>query len=319
MLSRLRHALPLLAALLALTALIFAPAAAKTSARAGLALCAEMLVPSLLPFFILSGLLRRMGLPFLLGRVAEPLTLRLFGLSGAGASALLMGLTGGYPLGAAMLGDLVRDGGMKKEEAERALCFCNNSGPAFLIGAAGTGVFHDRRIGLLLYVTHVLAAFIVGVLLAPRRGEDAVHVSVHIRSVTLAEELPSAIRDAVDAMLTVCGFAVFFSVLTGLLDAGGVLTSASLWLSGAIAASPQAARAFLTGILELGSGIGGMTGLPLLPEHTALAAFLIGFGGLSVHCQTAAVLAGTGVSLKKHFWARILQGMLAAGMMLAVG
>ena len=319
MMSRLRRALPLLASMLALTALMLAPEAAKTSARAGLRLCAEMLVPSLLPFFILSGLLRRMGLPFLLGRIAEPLTLRLFGLSGAGASAMLLGLTGGYPLGAAMLGDLVRDGLMTKEEAGRALGFCNNSGPAFLIGAAGTGVFHDRRIGLLLYVTHVLAALVVGVLLAPRRSADAAHAPVHIRSVTLAEALPSAIRDAVDAMLTVCGFAVFFSVLTGLLDADGLLTSVSAWFSGAITTSPQASRAFLTGLLELGSGIGAMRGIPLLPEHTALAAFLIGFGGLSVHCQTAAVLTGTGIPLKKHFWARILHGLLAAGMMLAVG
>ena len=143
-------------------------------------------------------------------------------------------------------------------------------------------------------------------------------MNVHIRSLSVAQALPQAVREAIDAMLTVCGFAVLFSVITGLIDAGGGLTAASGWLSAAIETSPQAARALLTGLLELGSGIGAMQGLPLLPEHTALAAFLIGFGGVSVHCQTAAVLAGTGVRLKKHFWARILHGLLAAGMMLAV-
>ena len=61
--ERLRRALPLLAALCALIALVLCPDAAASSARAGLKLCAEMLVPSLLPFFIVSGLLRLLGLP----------------------------------------------------------------------------------------------------------------------------------------------------------------------------------------------------------------------------------------------------------------
>ena len=50
--ERLRRALPLLAALCALIALVLCPDTAASSARAGLKLCAEMLVPSLLPFFI---------------------------------------------------------------------------------------------------------------------------------------------------------------------------------------------------------------------------------------------------------------------------
>ena len=316
--ERFRRYLPLGAACCALLALVLAPNAARQAAQAGLRLCAQMLAPSLLPFFIVAGLLRLLGLPFLLGRLAEPVTQRMFGLSGAGASALLLGLTGGYPLGAAMLGDLVRDGAMTREEAERALGFCNNSGPAFLIGAAGSGVFHDRTIGLLLYLTHVLAAVIVGLLLAPRRREAQEREEVHLRAVSLAQALPEAVRGAVDATLTVCAFAVTFSVVTGMLDACGALGAAGAWLAGAIETCPQAARALLTGMLELGSGVGAMQGLPCLPEHTALAAFLIGFGGLSVHCQTAAALAGTGVRLKKHFWARMLHGMLAAGMMLAV-
>ena len=110
--NRLRRALPLLAAFCALLALVLCPDAAAQSARGGLKLCAEMLVPSLLPFFIVSGLLRLLGLPGVLGRAVEPVTLRLFGLSGAGASAMLLGLTGGYPLGAAAIGDLTRDGCM---------------------------------------------------------------------------------------------------------------------------------------------------------------------------------------------------------------
>mgnify|MGYP000796547076 CR=1 FL=1 len=86
--------------LLALGALLLCSQAALESARAGLNLCAQMIVPSLLPFFILSSLLQQLGLPGILGRWLSPVTQKLFGIGGAGASALLLGVTGGYPLGA---------------------------------------------------------------------------------------------------------------------------------------------------------------------------------------------------------------------------
>ena len=141
----------LAATLAALGALLLCSQAALESARAGLTLCAQMIVPSLLPFFILSSLLQQLGLPGILGRWLSPVTQRLFGIGGAGASALLLGVTGGYPLGADAVARLRRSGTLTREQAERALAFCNNSGPAFLVGAAGVGVFHSAGYGLLLY------------------------------------------------------------------------------------------------------------------------------------------------------------------------
>ena len=83
-------------------------------------------------------------------------------MDGACVSAFLLGILGGYPLGAATIGQLRADGAISREEGERALAFCSNTGPAFLIGAAGTGVFHSRSAGLLLCGAHVLAAVLVG-------------------------------------------------------------------------------------------------------------------------------------------------------------
>ena len=91
-------------------ALVFCPDAAADSARSGLRLCAEMLVPSLLPFFVVSGLLRAWGLPGVLARLLEPATARLWGVDAACVSAFLLGILGGYPLGAAMIGRLRADG-----------------------------------------------------------------------------------------------------------------------------------------------------------------------------------------------------------------
>ena len=75
------------------------------SSRYALTLCLNSIIPSLLPFFIVSILLNRLGLPYHLGKMLAPAARKLFSVSGAGASAFFIGITGGYPLGAAYIAD----------------------------------------------------------------------------------------------------------------------------------------------------------------------------------------------------------------------
>ena len=207
---------------------------------------------------------------------------------------------------------LRRSGALTREQAERALAFCNNSGPAFLVGAAGVGVFHGAGYGLLLYGVHVLSAVLVGMLFAPRSGGFEPEARSQIAAVSLAQALPEAVRSAVCAVLTVSGFVVTFSVVTGILDASGLLPALVGTLSARLGLELHFARALCTGVLELGTGIGAMQGLAPTPENLALAAFLIGWGGVSVHCQTAAVLAGTDIKSARHTVGRLLHGVISA-------
>ena len=71
-------------------------------------------------------------------------------------------------------------------------------------------------------------------------------------------------------------------------------------------------RAVLTGILELGCGIGAMEGAALTPVNLAACSFLIGFGGISVAMQTASVLAGTEIKISRHLAGRFLNACISA-------
>ena len=289
---------------------MFSGAAADGAVR-GLKVCAGVVVPSLFPFFVLSGVLNRLGLPEFFGRLAEPWARRLFGVSGAGATAFVIGLCGGYPLGAVNVAQLYSWGDVDREEAQRLLAFCNNSGPAFLIGAAGTGVFGSGGWGLLLYISHVLAAVTVGVIMRGKAGEGG-----RRERGSAVESLPAALSESVSTsvagMVKVCGFVVFFAAVTGMLEASGAFAA----LYGAMAArfglELHWCRSLLTGLLELGGGIGAMQGLSARPVNLALASFLIGWGGVSVHCQTMAALSGTGLSAARHTLGRLLCGIISA-------
>ena len=306
--------LSLLLVLAAFGVLLWAPAEAAEGARRGMSVCATVIVPSLLPFLVLSALLNALGFPQLLAQAAGGLMGALFGASGAAAAPLLLGLTGGYPVGAASVADLVRRGEIDENEGSRLLPFCNNTGPAFIIGAAGSGVFGSAAVGLLLYASHILAAVCVGVLFsvgAPRKQNETSRLTLAVRS--LASALPESVKGAVTAMLNICGFVVFFSVVTALLDALGVFSDAAGRLAVHAHLELRFARALLAGILELGSGISALRGLTAAPGNLALAGFLLGFGSLSVHCQTLAAVSGTNIKVSRHFAGRLLHGLLSAG------
>ncbi|MBO7739128.1 MAG: sporulation protein, partial [Oscillospiraceae bacterium] len=129
------------------SALVCFPAEAVEAASSGLKLCLDVIVPSLFPFFVISTLTVEMGLAEKMGRLIEPLMRKLFNVSGACASAFVLGFVGGYPVGAKTAIALYERGECSRREAERLLSFCNNSGPAFILGVVGAGVFSDNRVG----------------------------------------------------------------------------------------------------------------------------------------------------------------------------
>lgn len=286
----------------ALIALCFSGGTVLESARAALQLCAATILPSLFPFFVLSILLGRLGVPQRLGRRLAPLAGRLFGISGAGLTALPVGLLGGYPMGAACAAELLARGEIDREEAERLLLFVNNSGPAFLIGAVGAGVFGSARAGFLLYGAHAAAAVLTGFLWR-RPGGGALDAAAQPGE-AFAAAFPAAVRQAVSAALTVCGFVVCFSVLLGLFEHWGIPALLGI--------KTQERRALFFGLFEIGSAVGALRGLPPSPANLALAAGILGWGGLSVHCQTAALFADCEISLRRHTLGRLCSAFLSA-------
>ena len=158
-------------------------------------------------------------------------------------------------------------------------------------------MFGSARVGAYLYLIHITAAMAAGFLL---RGHRAVIGSTYHPPARpgLISAFLSAVQGAASAMGRVCAFVVFFLVLLSLTER----------LTGPL--PPWAA-----GFLELTNGV-----LRLSPTRTGFitAAALLGWGGLSVHCQTASVLDGTNVPLDRYFLGKALQSLLSALLAAAV-
>ena len=306
--------------LLGMTLLLFLfPAPCARGARDGLILCRDLLVPALFPFFVLSSLLIATGTA---GRLAGPLTRftrPCLGIGRAGTAALLLGLVGGYPVGLRTLAELRSRSACSLKEAGRAALFCNNCGPAFFIGAAGAGIFGSREAGLLLMAANGLAAMLLALGLRLACGtvpEDTALPKAEV--LPLAQVFADCVSGAFSSVLGVCAYVILFSVLSSLGEALGLLSL----IQGCLAPlfpGPQGAalsRSLTLGLLEISTGTAALKDAAGSFAALPLAAFLLGWGGWSVHGQSLTFLRQAGGGFGPYLAAKAVHGLLSAGVLL---
>lgn len=293
--------------------LVWFSAPARSGAAQGLALWGGILVPSLLPYFAAAGLLTRLGFIDAAGRRLAPAGKRLLGVGGTGCAVFFLGLSGGYPLGAAATAGAVRERRISPREGEWLLGFCDNTGPAFAVGALGTGVFGSAEWGLFLWGVHALAALFLGMLQRGREPAEAAPARP-VRPMAPGEALSASVAAAVSSLLGIGGYVVFFSALLSVGEELGFPGGAAALISRHTGWDASLCRAALIGSLELSGGVGAMAGMSVEPLSLALGAFLLGWGGLCVHLQAAAVTAGTGMRLTRRFRGKLCHGLLSAAL-----
>lgn len=308
--QRLQDAFVLCGFLLCGAGLLCYSKAVSAAMTQALALCVQVLLPSLFPFFVLSSMFISTGVIQRLSPRLEKPFQWLFGLPGSFGAALLLGAAGGYPVGAKTIATLYQQGQCSRRDAEKALRFCNNAGPAFLISAVGASLLQDPHAGLNLYAVHVLSALIIGFIY--RKNTDHVKyngiTADHMRSTATISLFLRAVTDAFSSFLNVSAFVLIFSVISTMLQQLPLIDSLHCLPGGGILW-----YGLLAGFLELTSGVACLTqgGLPpsiLLPALS----FVCGWGGCSVQFQTISLLHDAGLSCRQYLKSKLLQGILAA-------
>lgn len=272
----------------------------------GLTLCVKTMIPSLFPFMVIAELIVHSGIGRIVARPVSRSLGRLLGVGEAASCALFLGVLCGFPVGARAAASYYRSGEMDARELNHVLCFCNVPSSAFLLGAVGSSLFGNVRIGQMLLALVLIAALLVGLALrfllphrivtSERRGAPVPQVGVG------GSLLSSAIASAAGSMQSVCATVLVFSALSGTL---GQYTDA-LGL-------PEATRAVLFGLLELSTGIVEASALPDTGAAVVLCAAMAGWAGLSVHCQILSVCDGCPVVLGWFWMSRALQCFLCGG------
>lgn len=275
----------------------------------GLSLCARTVIPSLFPFMVISELMVRSGAGESLGRLFSRPMRYLFGLSGAGCTAVVLGSLCGFPVGARTAVALYDRNAISRRECEHLLTFCNCPSSAFLVTAVGVSLFGNRRLGSVLYFCVLGVSFLVGFIARfflrhEQAGRDHPHHPSGLHPGG-AEMFTASVSGAASGMLTVCAYVIFFSTLSGTL-------SCLVRVCGGM--EPRL-FALLCGFLELSGGISEASGLPDGRQALILTTAIAGWSGLSVHCQIAGICAGRHISLRPYITAKAVQAILCGAVM----
>lgn len=261
---------------------------ALSGAAQGIALCLQTIIPSLFPFIFLSTILTS-SLAGASARLFRPVG-HFCGMPQGSESLLLVGLLGGYPTGAVCISKSYRDGQLNKEQAERLLGFCNNAGPAFLFGMAGS-LFTRACIPWLLWGIHIIAALLTAHCI-PKTESKTVSLNQ-----TVGTSPAKALHHAVTVMAGICGWVVLFKI---------VITFCDNWLLWLL---PPIYQCIFNGFLELSNGCCSLIAIDSESIRFLLVSAFLAFGGFCIMMQTRAVTEG--LSLRWFIVGKFLQCLIS--------
>jgi sporulation integral membrane protein YlbJ len=323
--------------------LVLYPEQAVKSSLRGLTIWWDVVFPALLPFFITAEMMMGFGVVHFLGVLLEPLMRPIFRVPGAGAFVMSVGLISGNPMGAKLTARLREQDLISREEGERLVAFTSTAGPLFLFGAVAVGFFENASLGMILAIAHYASAFLVGFLMRfhepqapPSQTKGKKTGVIFIRALramhrariqdgrTLGQLIGQSVTSAVQTLLLIGGFIMMFSVLTHLINYVGItkpLVHGISYVLRLCSLPSDLANSILAGLFEitLGSQLASAVGptVPLIYK-LAMVGFVAGWNGLSIHAQVASMISRTDIRYFPYFIAKILHGILAAVITVAI-
>uniref|UniRef100_UPI004057B153 hypothetical protein n=1 Tax=Agathobacter sp. TaxID=2021311 RepID=UPI004057B153 len=253
-------------------------------------------MPTLLPFSILSAILLRSNLLVGLHKHGNLLAI---------CMTMFCGFIFGFPIGSKLTADFYKKQMLTKKQAHILAVVTNNFSPMYVCGFALPLLFPDTDYQaatyLLLYLFPLLAGSILLILPAKEQDAHSVHHSDH-KNTTSRFQLDMQIIDAgivssFETLIRICGYIVIFSLLSAILQS--------------LFQKPIMAAQLLIGNMEITNGIALFSNYDMDAKTKYVCIIqILSLGGLSGFAQTASILNGSKLSLKKYCMGKCMLSLI---------
>lgn len=251
----------------------------------GLSVWALNVLPSLLPFFFLTALTTKNKCLSLFSAKLSPLTRVLYRSEGVAAYVQIMSFLSGYPIGAKMISDLKAGGVIDEKDATKLSTFCSTSGPMFIVGSVGTGMFKSGKTGLILLSAHLISSILCGIIFRFLPHDKRACARTEIKKCD--NVLYESVYSSVVSVAVIGGFIAIFYTFSQIVTDLKIFLPLSALLTPLI--GENNANGVCLSIIECTFACKTFAE-KITPLSTALACAAVSFGGLSVWCQSAAYL-----------------------------
>lgn len=317
-------------ALAFIISMILFPDQAFKASLQGIQLWWKLVFPALLPFLIVTEIMRGTGALHGVGALLEPLLRVLFRLPGIGGWLMAMGYTAGTPVSAAAISTLRGNGEIGRDEAERLLAATHALSPVFLITVVGVGFLHSATAGLALALIHygsLLLLLLVQRMLVSdtpvlrpvayrnglfRYAGDVYREAGRRDGRAFGKLLGDAVSMSVQQCFMIGGYIMMFSVLLQVLSLSGLVSALASALS-LFGVSSQVISALLSGFFEMHLGAYALSQPGIAPDiwPYALLSLVLAWGGLSALVQVRSLTAGTDLRFGQFLRFRLLHAASA--------
>lgn len=269
------------------------PDKSANGVKQGIELCLSALIPTLFPFMILSNCVINSGLIHINVPFISKLMNILFRLPGESAPVIFLSMIGGLPVGAKMIQALYEKGSLTKNQSRRMMCFCINSGPAFIISTVGWFMLGSKELGMIIYFSVVTSSLTVGILSRFLAEGTDTYYEDNIKERKLNDNfLHISLVNSSKAMIEICSWVIIFSAISELVGQLNISENTSL---------------FLKCILEITNG----SKIACENFSVPVVAGVIGFSGICAHFQLIGTMLKIKMKYKMFLVARIIHGSLS--------
>lgn len=274
------------------------PAETFYGSSQGLLLWFQIVLPTLLPFIILTNLLMSSNIMYYITRVISPVLSPIFHTSLDGTFAILTGFLCGYPMGAKVTADLLCAKKISQNEACYLLSFCNNTSPMFIMNYVVLEKLGKREYLfpslLILTLSPILVSFLF------RKKYLKENFMFQTSSAPFSSKInfqlsmfDHAIMDGFEAITKVGGYIIMFSVLLTFLKS--LKFQSSFW------------NLFILPSLEITNGISLLvSSSSSFSVIYVLVLSHISFGGICSIAQTQCMLNQTGISIIPYITEKLI-------------
>lgn len=303
--------------------IIMDPVRSINSAKNGLSIWFNILLPSLLPFLVLSELLILSGFVKTFGKFLEPIMGTLFNIPGESSFPIIMSIISGYPIGSKLTCSLRNKNIITKNEGDRLITFSSTSSPLFILGTVLVGMLNSPHLKFLIIIPHYLGALTLGLLsnLYSNRRKSYMNNRINIHksnsidqghNIYLGRIISESVKDGMNSMFLIGGLVIIYSVIIDVFLDSHIIQLFIIKLSNLLKLNPKILEGIFAGIFEISIGVQKVAGLNLnIFSKICIINFIIAWGGFSIQSQVLSFIGQTDINSKLFVISKFFHGVFS--------